>query len=72
MSGIAKTGSVMGWNEKITTIWDDQAGATTVEYGMILSLVVLVVLVALANLAESTVDLWQNIQDSVIAATTGA
>lgn len=62
----------MGWNEKIATIWDDQTGATVVEYGMILSLVVLVMLVALGNLADNTVGLWQDIQDSVIAATTGA
>lgn len=62
----------MGWKEKIATIWDDQAGATAVEYGMILSLVVLVMLVALGNLADNTIGVWQNIQDSVIDATAGA
>ena len=43
----------------------DPRGATAVEYGFIIALVVLAMMVALTDLADTTVNLWGNIGDKV-------
>ncbi|MGP1352997.1 MAG: Flp family type IVb pilin [Parasphingopyxis sp.] len=43
----------------------DQRGATAVEYGLIVSLVVLAMLAALTNVANSTTTMWNNVSDNV-------
>ena len=40
-------------------------GATAVEYGLILSLVVLTMLAALQGLASTTTGMWNNVSDKV-------
>ena len=40
-------------------------GATAVEYGLILSLVVLTMLAALQGLASTTSGMWDNVSDKV-------
>jgi pilus assembly protein Flp/PilA len=40
-------------------------GATAVEYGLILSLVVLTMLAALQGLASTTTGMWNNVADKV-------
>lgn len=42
-----------------------QRGATAVEYGLILSMVVLAMLAALAQLASTTTGLWNSIATKV-------
>ena len=46
----------------------DRRGATAVEYGFILALVVLALMAALIAFAGSTVDMWGAIAAKVIAA----
>ncbi len=46
----------------------DRRGATAVEYGLILSLIVIVLLVALANMANVTIDIWNNVATKVVNA----
>ena len=43
-------------------------GATAVEYGLILSLVVLTMLAALQGLASTTTGMWNNVSDKVQSA----
>jgi len=40
-------------------------GATAVEYGLILSLVVLTMIAALQGLASTTTGMWNNVADKV-------
>ncbi|WP_299326593.1 Flp family type IVb pilin [Parasphingopyxis sp.] len=46
-------------------IVSDERGATAVEYGLIISLVVLAMLAALTNVANSTTGMWNNVSDNV-------
>ena len=43
----------------------DKRGATSVEYGMILAFVVLVMLATLSQVADVTTHLWNNVSDKV-------
>jgi len=49
----------------LTSIIRDQSGATAVEYGLILGLVVLAMLVALNNLADATIGKWNYVANRV-------
>ena len=39
----------------------DQKGASSVEYGLILAMIVLVMLIAMQGVANQTISYWQNI-----------
>lgn len=43
----------------------DRRGATSVEYGMILAFIVLVMLVTLSQVADVTTHLWNNVSEKV-------
>lgn len=43
----------------------DERGATAVEYGLIVSLIVLAMLGALSNVAGATTDLWNTVANKV-------
>jgi pilus assembly protein Flp/PilA len=45
----------------------DPAGATAVEYGLIVALIVLAIVAALTQLAGRTITLWQGVSDNVSA-----
>jgi pilus assembly protein Flp/PilA len=44
---------------------DDRRGATAVEYGLIIGLVVMVLIVGLTSLASTTTGLWNNVSTKV-------
>lgn len=44
-----------------------ERGATAVEYGLILALIVLAMIAALSNLANKTVGMWNNVATEVLA-----
>lgn len=44
-----------------------ERGATAVEYGLILALVVLAMIAALSNVANKTVGMWNNVATEVLA-----
>lgn len=46
----------------------DKTAATAVEYGLILAVVVIVVLVAISGAARETVDMWNSIYSKSNAA----
>jgi len=46
----------------------DQRGATAVEYGLILALIVLMIIGALSLFASKTINMWNNVADKVVKA----
>jgi pilus assembly protein Flp/PilA len=46
----------------------NRRGATAVEYGLILSLVILTMIAALQGLASTTSGMWNNVADKVQSA----
>lgn len=42
-----------------------QRGATAVEYGLILAMIVLAMLAALNNVAQRTTSMWNNVSNEV-------
>jgi pilus assembly protein Flp/PilA len=49
----------------IRALIGDQRGATVIEYGLILALVVLALMSALIGLAGVTTSMWNNVSDKV-------
>lgn len=47
---------------------DDQSGATAIEYGLILSLIVIAMIAALQGVATATVAMWGNVESKSSAA----
>ena len=50
---------------RLRKLWTDQGGATAVEYGLIVSLVVIASMGAIATTAEKTIDMWNNVSQKV-------
>lgn len=42
-------------------------GATAVEYGLILALIVIVAMVAVMSLADTTIGMWNDVAENVLA-----
>lgn len=42
-------------------------GATAVEYGLILALIVIVAMIAIVSLADTTIGMWDGIAANVLA-----
>ncbi|MEE4209063.1 MAG: Flp family type IVb pilin [Parvularcula sp.] len=62
----------MGDRMELTTflkhIGNDNSGATAVEYGLILSLLVIAMLAALNGVATTTIDMWNTVSDESVEA----
>jgi pilus assembly protein Flp/PilA len=50
---------------RLRKLGEDRKGATTIEYGLILALVVLAAMGAIVGLASSTLEMWGNVADQV-------
>jgi pilus assembly protein Flp/PilA len=50
-------------------ILKSQAGATAVEYGLIVSLVVVAIMAAISNVANSTNNMWNRVSNEIVTAT---
>ncbi len=61
----------MSWKAKIITIWDDQNGATLVEYALILAVIFLAMLGAAQAFGKTFIDLWDR-TSSVLTTAIGA
>jgi pilus assembly protein Flp/PilA len=55
----------MSWKAKIKKIWLDQSGATAIEYGLIVSLIVISMMVGLQAVAGTTIDMWNDVSERV-------
>jgi pilus assembly protein Flp/PilA len=53
---------------RITPVLRDPRGATAVEYGLIVAMIVIVMVVALKQVANANTDIWRNVSEKVSAA----
>ncbi len=51
--------------DRTSTLLQDERGATAVEYGLIVSLIVIAMMGALIQVAGTTTEMWDNISDKV-------
>lgn len=60
---------------KLTTflkhIGNDSSGATAVEYGLIVSLIVIAIIGALGGVANETSEMWGDVEDAAVEAAAG-
>lgn len=54
----------------LKSIVDDQSGATAIEYGLILSLIVIAMIAALQGVATTTINMWDDVDSKSTAAMT--
>ncbi len=47
---------------------EDQSGATAIEYGLILSLIVIAMIAALNGVATTTINMWSNVESKSVSA----
>jgi pilus assembly protein Flp/PilA len=45
----------------------DEKGATAVEYGLIIALIVIAIVGAVNGVATATTDMWNNVSSTVVA-----
>lgn len=53
--------------EFLNKLYRSQRGATAIEYGLILALVCIACLGAMGALADTTIGMWDNISQNVLA-----
>jgi pilus assembly protein Flp/PilA len=49
---------------------DDASGATAIEYGLIVSLIVIAMIFALGGVADTTTDMWNDVESRATEAMT--
>ena len=54
--------------KRLARLVSDEKGATLVEYGLILGLIVTAMMVALTQFADATMALWYYVSDTVVNA----
>lgn len=55
----------------VKTLWRDRRGATAVEYGFILALIVVVIFMAIVGVARVTTTMWNDVASKVESVTPG-
>ena len=53
---------------RITDILRDRQGATAIEYGLIVGLIVIVIIAGISGLAGTTIGMWNNVSEKVVRA----
>jgi pilus assembly protein Flp/PilA len=46
----------------------DDRGATAVEYGLIVALIVIATMASISSVADITIDMWNNVSERVVHA----
>ena len=49
-------------NDFLKSIADDTSGTTAVEYGLIVSLIVIAIIISVQAVASETIEMWQDIE----------
>lgn len=47
----------------------DRKGATAVEYGLIVSLIVVAIIASVNGVADGTIDMWEHVETVVVEST---
>lgn len=56
------------WSSLLARLRRDQRGASAVEYGLIIAMVVLAMFVGLQSVGSTTAGMWNNVSTKVLAA----
>ncbi len=57
-----------GAMRRFFSIFNDQRGATAVEYGLILALIFLAMVAGVSNFADTTINMWDHVANEVSGA----
>lgn len=57
-------GELMNLKTFLKHIGTDDSGATAIEYGLIVSLIVIAMIAALNGVANETIDMWNLVSDT--------
>jgi pilus assembly protein Flp/PilA len=52
----------------IRTAFRDSRGATAIEYGLIVALIVIAMIASLSGVADATIGMWSNVNNKVATA----
>ena len=55
----------MDKQRRLRTLLADQRGATAIEYGLIVSLIVIAMIAAMSNFASATIGMWGTVANKV-------
>ncbi len=66
------TGDLMKLTPFLKHIWNDNSGATAVEYGLIVSLIVIAMIGALQGVAQATIETWSEVETASVEAMDGS
>lgn len=50
----------------VTSLFRSEKGATAIEYGLIVSLIVIAIVIAVQNVADTTIGMWNNVSNEVV------
>ena len=62
------TGDLMNLTTFLKHIGNDNSGATAVEYGLIVSLIVIAMIGALQGVAQATIETWSDVETASVEA----
>lgn len=60
-------GQVMRVQSHLVQVWQDESGATAIEYGLILALIGLAMFGMLQAVAGETIEMWTEVETEVLA-----
>ena len=62
----------MKLNKLLKAILEDRSGATAVEYGLIVALIVIAMIAALNTFANETISMWDRVSTAMTNVNSGA
>lgn len=55
------------WSKLARRLWRDERGATAIEYGLIIGLVVVAMMLSIQSIGETVSDMWNLVADEYLS-----
>lgn len=55
------------WSKFARRVWRDERGATAIEYGLIIALVVVAMMFSIQSIGETVSDMWNLVADEYLS-----
>lgn len=55
------------WSKFARRLWQDDRGATVIEYGLIIGLVVVAMMMSIASIGETVSEMWNLVADNYLS-----
>lgn len=55
------------WSKLACRLWRDERGATAIEYGLIIGLVVVAMMLSIQSIGETVSDMWNLVADEYLS-----